>query len=205
MAIESFVSRPSGRLVSVTLIAACLAALGILIPPAEAGSLVIPAWSFARGNGRIYADPGKCADTGPVVGSGRRQAYPGHGELVRRSAAAGGMGQRHGTLVQGGQRAGSHPLGVRARSGRYPSGRILLPGGASPLGLRDDAAARGQQRAANGSVPAGPVQRRLPDLRRARAATSGASCGHRLVRQEGADLLGRDGDGASAVVVADGF
>ena len=38
--------------------------------PAEAGSLVVPAWSFARGNGRIHADPGQFADAGPVVSSG---------------------------------------------------------------------------------------------------------------------------------------
>jgi hypothetical protein len=38
--------------------------------PAEAGSLVIPAWAFARGNGRVHADPDKYADAGPVVGGG---------------------------------------------------------------------------------------------------------------------------------------
>ena len=41
----------------------------------EPGSLVIPAWSFARGNGRIYADPDKYSDAGPVVGGGERQPW----------------------------------------------------------------------------------------------------------------------------------
>ena len=31
----------------------------------EAGSVVIPAWSFARGNARIHADPAQYADAGP--------------------------------------------------------------------------------------------------------------------------------------------
>lgn len=42
---------------------------------AEAGTLVVPAWSFARGNARIYANPAEFADAGPVVGSGRRQPW----------------------------------------------------------------------------------------------------------------------------------
>ena len=37
---------------------------------AQAGSLVIPAWSFARGNARIHANPSQYADAGPVVVSG---------------------------------------------------------------------------------------------------------------------------------------
>jgi hypothetical protein len=36
----------------------------------EAGSLVIPAWSFARGNVVIHTDADKYADAGPVVVSG---------------------------------------------------------------------------------------------------------------------------------------
>jgi len=44
-------------------------------PAAEAGSLVIPAWSFARGNAQIFADPARFADAGPVVGSGPRQPW----------------------------------------------------------------------------------------------------------------------------------
>ncbi len=66
--------RPS---VLVVLAMACVAAKSVVFPPlrAEAGSLVIPAWSFARGNGRIYADPGRYADAGPVVGSGEKQPW----------------------------------------------------------------------------------------------------------------------------------
>jgi hypothetical protein len=39
-------------------------------PRAEAGTVVIPAWSFARGNARVHADPGEYADAGPVVAGG---------------------------------------------------------------------------------------------------------------------------------------
>lgn len=41
----------------------------------EAGSLVIPAWSFARGNVRIHTDPAEYADAGPVVGSGTEEPW----------------------------------------------------------------------------------------------------------------------------------
>ncbi len=43
--------------------------------PAEAGTLVIPAWAFDRGNAVIHADPAKYADAGPVVGGGERQPW----------------------------------------------------------------------------------------------------------------------------------
>jgi len=36
----------------------------------EAGSLVIPAWTFDRGNVEIYAGPDKYASAGPLVGGG---------------------------------------------------------------------------------------------------------------------------------------
>jgi len=42
---------------------------------AEAGSLVIPAWAFERGNVEIDADPEKFADAGPVVVGGPRQPW----------------------------------------------------------------------------------------------------------------------------------
>ena len=41
----------------------------------EGGSLVIPAWSFDRGNVQIHADPNKYADAGPVVVSGTRKPW----------------------------------------------------------------------------------------------------------------------------------
>ena len=41
---------------------------------AEAGSLVVPAWSFARGNVVIHANPDEYADVGPVVLSGIEQS-----------------------------------------------------------------------------------------------------------------------------------
>ena len=52
-----------------------LAGAAFMPPRAEAGTIIIPAWAFARGNGRIHADPGKFADAGPVVGSGKRQPW----------------------------------------------------------------------------------------------------------------------------------
>ena len=50
---------------------------GAVFPSAriEAGSLVIPAWSFVRGNVQIDADPNGYADAGPVVISGPKQPW----------------------------------------------------------------------------------------------------------------------------------
>ena len=61
----------------VVLTVACLAVLSVAFPPpqAEAGSLVIPAWSFARGNVRIYTSPAEYADAGPVVGPGPERPW----------------------------------------------------------------------------------------------------------------------------------
>jgi hypothetical protein len=55
----------------------CLAACGaVLLPsPAEAGTVVIPAWSFARGNVQIHADPAQYADAGPVVVGAEREPW----------------------------------------------------------------------------------------------------------------------------------
>jgi len=77
VAIEWFLSRQRGRRASVAIAAACLAIWSVVFPAtqAEAGSLVIPAWSFARGNGRIHTDPANYADAGPVVVSGRRAPW----------------------------------------------------------------------------------------------------------------------------------
>jgi len=54
-----------------------IAVLSVALPAGwvEAGSLVVPAWSFARGNVRIHADPGKYADAGPVVVSGPKASW----------------------------------------------------------------------------------------------------------------------------------
>jgi len=54
-----------------------LAVMCVLFPAveAEAGSLVIPAWAFDRGNVRVHADPAKYADAGPVVGSGPKEPW----------------------------------------------------------------------------------------------------------------------------------
>jgi hypothetical protein len=77
MKIELHPSRRSRRFAPMVFALACVGFLAVSIPSAQAegGSLVIPAWSFARGNARIHADPGKYADAGPVVGSGARQAW----------------------------------------------------------------------------------------------------------------------------------
>ena len=76
MTTESHLPWWSRRLTSI-LPAVGFLAVCIAFPPAraEAGSLVIPAWSFARGNGRIYTDPAKYADAGPVVGGGERKPW----------------------------------------------------------------------------------------------------------------------------------
>jgi len=77
MKTELPLTRHSSRLISIVFTAACFAGLSIaLMPdPAEGGSLVIPAWSFARGNVRIHADPDQYADAGPVVGGGQRKPW----------------------------------------------------------------------------------------------------------------------------------
>jgi len=47
-----------------------------LAPPrVDAGTIVIPAWAFDRGNGRILADPAGVADAGPVVTGGERKPW----------------------------------------------------------------------------------------------------------------------------------
>ena len=83
-----------------TVFAVATLAVGIaaLIPDtAEAGTLLIPAWSFARGNARVYADPAKYADAGPVVSSGPEEPWGWRVEYdVDRAASkvaeAGGIG-----------------------------------------------------------------------------------------------------------------
>jgi len=74
---QSYLARRFFRLTLTVLATACLAAWCSGFPPAqaEAGSLVIPAWSFARGNVQIHADPNRYADAGPVVVSGPRQPW----------------------------------------------------------------------------------------------------------------------------------
>jgi len=42
---------------------------------ARGGTLAIPAWSFARGNARVCADPAKYADAGPVVIPGPEEPW----------------------------------------------------------------------------------------------------------------------------------
>ena len=77
MKTESHLPQRSSRLTLIVLAAACLAVSSVALPPtqAEAGSLVIPAWSFARGNGRIHVKPDEYADAGPVVGGGPKQPW----------------------------------------------------------------------------------------------------------------------------------
>ncbi|MCX6873217.1 MAG: hypothetical protein NTW21_05330 [Verrucomicrobia bacterium] len=69
--------RRSRRSLRIALAAACFAVWSVMFPAAraEAGSLVIPAWSFARGNARVHASPHPYADAGPVVGSGPEQPW----------------------------------------------------------------------------------------------------------------------------------
>jgi len=52
-----------------------LSSVAVEAPRAEAGSLVIPAWSFARGNAQVFANPEEYADAGPIVGGGPEQPW----------------------------------------------------------------------------------------------------------------------------------
>ncbi|MBL7220092.1 MAG: hypothetical protein ISS69_08255 [Phycisphaerae bacterium] len=72
MKIESYLPWRSCRLMLI-LLAVCSVAFPVV--RAEGGALVIPAWSFVRGNGQIHADPDKYADAGPVVVSGPRAPW----------------------------------------------------------------------------------------------------------------------------------
>ncbi len=77
MRIDSCASWWYGRLTFVVLVGACVVVGSLAVAPdrAEAGSLVIPAWSFVRGNAQVYADPHRYADAGPLVGSGPEQSW----------------------------------------------------------------------------------------------------------------------------------
>ncbi|NQU25916.1 MAG: hypothetical protein HQ567_31895 [Candidatus Nealsonbacteria bacterium] len=74
---ERFLSWRCCRLTFAVFAVACLVVWSVALPVArtEAGSLVIPAWSFARGNARVYAGPDQYADAGPVVGSGPERPW----------------------------------------------------------------------------------------------------------------------------------
>lgn len=57
-------------------IAALAVGIAAMIPDtAQAGTLLIPAWSFARGNAQVHADPDEFADAGPVVISGPEEPW----------------------------------------------------------------------------------------------------------------------------------
>jgi len=72
MKTKSHLTLRSGRL---TLVLLAVWTIAIPLTQVQAGSLVIPAWSFARGNVRINADPDGFADAGPVVVGGPEQAW----------------------------------------------------------------------------------------------------------------------------------
>jgi len=77
MTTQSYLPRRFFRLTMTVLAVACLAVWSVmLLPvPAEAGTLVIPAWAFARGNVEIHADPEKYADAGPLVVGGPEEPW----------------------------------------------------------------------------------------------------------------------------------
>ena len=77
MRIKSFLLRECRRLMMIVAIVASPAVSYIVFPAsrAEAGTLVIPAWSFARGNGRIHAEAGRFADAGPLVAGGPEEPW----------------------------------------------------------------------------------------------------------------------------------
>jgi len=67
----------SRRALRMALAVACFSVWSVMFPAprAEAGSLVVPAWSFARGNARVDADQRGRADASPVVGSGPEEPW----------------------------------------------------------------------------------------------------------------------------------
>ncbi|MCX6866996.1 MAG: hypothetical protein NTV46_12410, partial [Verrucomicrobia bacterium] len=62
---------------SLSRLVTCLALWGVVLSVSriEAGSIVVPAWAFDRGNVVIHADPGEYADAGPVVGNGQKEPW----------------------------------------------------------------------------------------------------------------------------------
>jgi len=75
---ESFPPQWSGRITSMVWVLAGLGVLSVVLfpgAPAEAGALVIPAWSFARGNVLIDANPDCRAGAGPIVLGGPRKPW----------------------------------------------------------------------------------------------------------------------------------
>ena len=77
MKTESYNRLRFRRFISTVLAIACFAVGSVALTPstADAGSLVIPAWAFTRGNVQIHADPGRFADAGPVVVSGAEKPW----------------------------------------------------------------------------------------------------------------------------------
>jgi hypothetical protein len=77
MKAESYLIGRFHRLTLIMIFVALGAVWSVALVPgqAQAGTLVIPAWSFARGNARICADPAKYADAGPVVTSGAEEPW----------------------------------------------------------------------------------------------------------------------------------
>ena len=57
----------SWRLRRLTLTVLLLGSVVFPLAQAQAGSLVIPAWAFDRGNARVCANPAEYADAGPIV------------------------------------------------------------------------------------------------------------------------------------------
>jgi hypothetical protein len=77
MIIEPYHPLRSSRMTLMSLALTCVAVWSIAFGSTEAraGTLVIPAWSFARGNAQINANPAELADAGPVVVSGPRAPW----------------------------------------------------------------------------------------------------------------------------------
>jgi len=86
MRTESYLPRPCRALMFIAFASACLAAWGMAAPaggaekPEPAGSFEIPAWTFDRGNAKVYANPHVYADyrdTYPelVAGDGGRTPW----------------------------------------------------------------------------------------------------------------------------------
>ena len=67
---RKFGRRRRGQTVAAFVVGLIVCGVVLCPGPAEAGSIMIPAWSFARGNAQVHADPAQYADAGPVVVSG---------------------------------------------------------------------------------------------------------------------------------------
>jgi len=75
--VDSRTAKDVGRkaIAWVVVFSAAVAGLGAQAPSGGGGSIVVPAWSFLKGNVRIHADTNGYADAGPVLVSGPERPW----------------------------------------------------------------------------------------------------------------------------------